>query len=178
MLDNLRSLSRTTKNLRKALLISLLALTFLTACEPDTAIYITMKEEMPPQFSFSGPWWAVDFRVAEMPPKETYSREKPLVNPKTLWKISTTNGLLRAKNWPEVTYGVVPEGFVQKTPARGSPPPLVEGKIYAAQALDTSESGGSCFFMIRDGKPVVASESDLFKEKPAANGNKQSPTPK
>lgn len=34
-----------------------------------------------------------------------------------------------------------------------------------ALALDTSETGGACYFLIKNGKPIEASESDLFNEK-------------
>lgn len=143
------------------LVLALLVL-FLIACEPDkpdTAIDITMDENMPPTFSFSGPWWAVDFEVSEVPPNVPINT---LVKVKTIWKTSVPT-LLRAKNWPEVTYGVVPEGFTQKIPAHGKPPNLVEGKIYVAQALDTSRSGGACYFIIRNGKPVNPPMSELFR---------------
>jgi hypothetical protein len=154
------SASVRTANWSKTLLIFPLVLAFLIACDPDTAIYVTVDNKMPPTFSFSGKWWAVDFKVAELPPN---SQKDTLVKVKTLWQISYPKGILRAKRWPKVTYGLVPEGFVQKIPARGSPPALVEGKIYVAQALDTSESGGSCFFLIKDGKPIEATEADYAK---------------
>jgi len=150
-------------NVCKALLIILLAVTAFVSCEPDTAIDVTIDDKMPPTFSFAGPWWAVNFKVAELPPN---TPKDTIVKVKTLWQISYTKGLLRAKQWPKITYGVIADGFVQKIPARGSPPPLVEGKMYVAQALDTSESGGSCFFLIKDGKPVEGTDADYAKPTP------------
>src|SRR6267143_333304 len=83
------------------LLLALFVLS-LIACEPDkpdTAIDIAMDEKMPPTFSFSGPWWAVDFEVSEVPPNVPINT---LVKVKTIWKTSIPT-LLRAKNWPKVT---------------------------------------------------------------------------
>ena len=163
---------RTIIRLLKFSLTAAILLSVLSACEPDTAIYVTVDDNMPPTFSFSGKWWAVDFLVAELPPKGSYSQTNPVAKYKTLWKVSTPS-LLRAKNWPQVTYGVVPEGFSQKVPAHGKPPDLVEGKIYVALALDTSETGGAYYFQIKNGKPVQVAESELFDGETATNKNNQ-----
>ncbi len=145
------------------MLVPALLVLSLIACgpdKPDTAIDITVDEKIPPTFSFSGPWWAVDFEVAEVPPNVPINT---LAKVKTIWKTSVPT-LLRAKNWPKVTYGAVPEGFRQKIPAHVKPPNLVERKIYVAQALDTSRSGGACYFIIQNSKTVSPPASELFKE--------------
>jgi len=134
----------------------MLLLMSMIACEPETTIYITVDNKMPPSFSLSGPWWAVDFEIVELPRKETMSRDKnAFIGGNPVWKISATPHGGRVRDWPKVTYGIIPEGFVQRIPAEGSAPNLIEGKLYAAEALDTSGPQGICYFEIRGGKPVI-----------------------
>ena len=136
----------------------------LIACDkPDTAIDVAVDEKTPPTFSFFGPWWAIDFEVIELgkvdpTPENQYSSDQ-----KTIWKIALQTGM-RIKAWPKVTYGVIPEGFSQLIPSNGKPPPLVEGKRYAAQALDTSKAGGAIYFVIRNGTLTSAPEASLLKD--------------
>ena len=59
---------------------------------------------------------------------------------------------------PPITYGRLPQGFIQKIPASGKPPLLVEGKMYSAGGPAANANGGFVLFAIRDGKAVVVEE--------------------
>ncbi len=54
-----------------------------------------------------------------------------------------------------ITYGKVPEGFVQWIPKNGAPAPLFEGGLFHFQ-LRTKSSGGAVgiFFTLREGKII------------------------
>ena len=83
-----------------------------------------------------------------------------------IWLITLGyNNGRKAKDWPRITYGSIPEGFVQQIPNVGtSPAQLIEGKIYVAQALDNALNGGACYFVIRNGKSVTVSPSEVLQE--------------
>jgi hypothetical protein len=119
-------------NLGKLLfIVMLIALTLMACDEPHTSINVSMDTKVPPTFSFSGPWWAIDFEVIELSKEEPSPENNYSTNDKIVWKISLPEGR-RVKSWPNVTYGVIPEGFSQRVPNEGEPPRLVEGKTYAA----------------------------------------------
>ncbi len=137
----------------------------MIACEPETTIYITMDQKMPPSFSLSGPWWAVDFEIVELLLRDALRGSKDgFVETNPIWKISATPHGGRVRDWPNVTYGMVPEGFVQRIPTQGKAPSLIEGKLYAAEALDTSGPEGICYFEIRDGKPVTIPPENIGRK--------------
>jgi hypothetical protein len=149
---------------RLAIILSTVAALTLIACDkPDTAIDVAMDENIPPTFSFSGPWWAIDFEVIELGKIDPTPATQYRTDQKTIWKITLKSGM-RVKAWPNVTYGVLPKGFSQLIPSDGKPPALVEGKRYAAQALDTSRAGGAIYFVIRNGKLATAPEAILLKD--------------
>ena len=114
----------------------------------------------PPQFSFSSGRFAeccttlTFLGVYEVPPENIEAawsqRPKDDVVLWQIWPAPTTNN--EANALPTVTYGSVPPGFVQKVPTSGSPPPLVEGKVYevGGPAVDVPHS--YIRFIIRNGK--------------------------
>jgi hypothetical protein len=57
-------------------------------------------------------------------------------------------------NLPDFTYGKVPEGWRQSVPESGSPPLLVEGKMYEAGGNFHSGQEARLRFNIRHGKAV------------------------
>jgi hypothetical protein len=134
---------------RLAIILSTaIALTLIACDKPDTAIDLAMDRNIPPTFSFSGPWWAIDFEVIELRKVEPTANNQYRSDQKTIWKISLQTGM-RVKDWPQVTYGLIPKGFSQVIPSDGKAPMLVEGKTYAARALDTSGAGGAIYFVIQ-----------------------------
>ncbi len=109
----------------------------LGACEVDTRVSIS-EPKSPPTFRLSGSGELGEFIVvgpfASIEDLESY---KPDVH--AIWKIRPLRyGKLSVESVPPITYGVVPLGFMQDTPASGSPPPLEEGKIYKVTAPSTN----------------------------------------
>lgn len=81
-----------------------------------------------------------------------------LMAPKVYWEIASSSGRPVNDIGP-VTYGRVPEGFVQIQPQNGVPPPdLVEKHLYNITLAVDGGNGVNNFFAIRDGR--IVSESD------------------
>jgi hypothetical protein len=140
--------------------LSALALTMIVvSCEEDKRIQLHLLERTPTSFSVSGKWWAVDLTVVELrgnePPADLWSPKG-----ETIWKISAPKRIW-ATDWPVITYGEIPDGFLQTVPLRGRPHELAEGPIYAAQIHDSSGAGGAFYFAIRGGKTVNVTDEVL-----------------
>jgi hypothetical protein len=134
--------------------------------EPETAIHVKMDGAIPPSFSFSGPWWASEFKVLEMPPRERNQfRGHDFAKDKMMWSIIDPDPPPKASQWPRITYGVIPERFRQEVPASGKPEQLLEGKIYSAQAVDNIGNGGLIYFTIRDGRATELKPSEVFYDR-------------
>ena len=70
-----------------------------------------------------------------------------------LWQIWPGAGTNSSANaLPTITYGVVPAGFIQKVPANGPPPALVEGKVYEVGGPAVEVPHSYVRFVIRNGK--------------------------
>ena len=121
-------------------------------CERATSVAVNGKN--PPTFKFSGTGEIqriVLFPVTaegKVPPKGA-----------ELWVLHA-DGRTKASECPPVTYGVVPDGFTQEVPTKGSPPSLQESKIYAFGAITTEARGGDVWFTIRDGSTVAVPKTD------------------
>ena len=96
---------------------------------------ISMTEANPPVFSFSAGSMAeccehlAFLAVWEVRPLESINAGQG----KVIWEIWPQSGTDNsATGLPQITYGKVPPGFVQKIPEVGPPPPLAEGKVYEA----------------------------------------------
>jgi hypothetical protein len=99
----------------------------------------------PPTFKLDGSGRLVFFGVYEP------NRDKD--GPKH-WEIRPVDeNLISAL--PEISYGVVPGGFIQTIPATGAPPPIEEGKFYQAGGPAFDADGGWMEFTIQNGKTVV-----------------------
>jgi hypothetical protein len=131
-----------------ALAVTLVLFGALVACERDMTIAVT-RDSNPPTFRLSGSGRLFFFTVYEA------SRDRPSsIDDAVLWKIQPTQKDLISK-LPEITYGVVPPGFAQTEPKTGTPPPLVEGKLYEAGGPALEANGGGIRFTIKDGKVIV-----------------------
>jgi hypothetical protein len=120
----------------------------LSACERDMTISVRNESNVP-SFKLSGSGRLVFFTVFEVP------RDRPpSINDPKLWEIRP-NGENRISALPEITYGVVPPGFHQTIPTTGSPPPLVEGRLYQAGGPAAEANGGSIRFTFSEGKVLV-----------------------
>lgn len=119
-------------------LLLLLVLTCsLSACEIDTRVYISDSKN-PPTFKLSGSGELGEFIVVgPFTSVEDLDSYRPDVH--AIWKIGPLRyGKLSVGSVPPITYGVVPNGFTQDTPASGSPPPLEDGKFYSVTAPSTN----------------------------------------
>lgn len=143
------------------LVFLLAALVLLTACEIDMTVAVDGQN--PPTFKLSGSGNLHFFLVSEVAPQNL--RRPPIERNSdkdtVLWEIRPNNLSFedkRIRKLPPITYGKVPQGFTQKIPVRGEPPPLVEGRMYSAGGPAANANGGFVLFTIRDGKAVVLDE--------------------
>ena len=117
-------------------------------CERDMTISVR-NDSNPPVFKLYGSGRLIFFKVSE----PLRGQPSPIDHP-AMWEIRPTDENLISK-LPEITYGVVPPGFTQKVPNSGTPPPLVEGRLYEAGGPAFDANGGSIRFVIKDGRAVV-----------------------
>jgi hypothetical protein len=129
------------------LIFSLLTLVVHTGCERDTRIKIDGKN--PPTFTLSGSGNLVFLSLGEVHD----NKPSPLGAPE-FWKIRPNDSNNKISRLPSITYGIVPEGFIQVLPESGAPPPLIEGKVYDFGGPADNANGGSIWFSIQGGKSV------------------------
>jgi hypothetical protein len=128
------------------LFLSLLILVAAIGCERDLRIKIDGKN--PPTFTLSGSGNLVFLSLGEV-----HNSKPPPLGAPDLWKIRP-NGNNKISKLPNITYGIIPNGFTQVIPASGAPPPLIEGKVYDFGGPADNANGGSIWFTIQDGKAV------------------------
>lgn len=142
------------------LLLSLMICFAIAACDSD--IHLSINETVPPTFTFERNHSEVNyldfFLVQEISPENLtvpYSEQNSEKNHVVwqIWPKGTAEGTL--SSLPPITYGKVPSGFTQKMPSEGSPPALVEGKVYEAGGPPIVMSKGIVRFKILNGKAVV-----------------------
>ena len=123
------------------------------AYHQERLLYITVENARPPAFSVSGQARPVSFEIVELPKTKPLRKTDPFsFKGKTIWKISAPTRMTTA-SWPVVTYGSVPNGFLQTALNQGSAPKLTQDKLYVAQFIDGTESA-SLFFEVRKGKLI------------------------
>ena len=136
----------------------------LLACERDTRVSIDGK--VPPAFHMTGSGELVFLVVTEISPdnQKLAPAQRDSRKDTVLWKISPDNLSAKEKainRLPSITYGVIPKGFVQTKPENGTPPSLMEGKVYEAGGPSTNAHGGFVWFSIRNGKSVQVEEPSV-----------------
>jgi hypothetical protein len=145
--------------IRTVLLIAGLGL--MAACEIDMSVAVDGKN--PPTFKLSGSGNLHFFIISEVAP-ENLKRlpiERNSDKDTVLWEIWPNNlSFEQTRIWklPAITYGKIPQGFIQKIPVNGEPPSLVEGKMYSAGGPAANANGGFVLFTIRNGETVVIDE--------------------
>src|SRR6185369_17974179 len=134
------------------LLILFATLTLISFAVGCNSLRISINETNPPVFRFSAGQLAECCRhlafltVSEIPDRQSDA------NAKIIWEIRPVSGTDNsAEGLPQITYGQVPPGFVQKIPTVGPPPPLQEGKIYEASGPPVEVPEAYVRFVIRDG---------------------------
>jgi hypothetical protein len=151
-----------------------LAVLSVLAVSCNQPLSIKVSESIPPTFSFhASPFTHYKhltfFIVIEVAPENeklpAYS--DTAVEDKTVWWIFPNEAAHGDyKNLPTITYGTVPTGWNQRVPARGGPPPLIEGKIYQAGGPQIEVPWAVMRFTIRHGKVVrLPFYEDEFEEK-------------
>jgi len=145
--------SRISVLLLKAIILA--SLLCSAACEIDTSISI--NENVPPTFSFSGSGYMTFFIVKEIAPENqnVSDVEQNSDRNNVIWWIWPNQEVDKpmSKLLP-ITYGEIPEGWNQREPKNGNPPNLIEGKVYEAGCVAASANGDYIRFIVRNGKAV------------------------
>jgi hypothetical protein len=113
---------------------------------------IKIDGKNPPTFTLSGSGNLVFLSLGEV-----RDNKPPPLGAPDLWKIrpGVNNKISKL---PSITYGIVPDGFIQVVPASGAPAPLMEGKVYEFGGPADSAGGGSIWFTIQGGKSMEVSQ--------------------
>ncbi len=137
--------------------------TMLSACEDiPPSIIAVMNNTNPPSFTFNGEGYFEDLLILEVPPENLdqdnsrHDFNKDIV----IWQIRKMGQRIKPKECPRISYGIVPSGFVQEIPDKGSPPTLSEGKIYVAVPRG-SVPRKIVIFTVRNGKVVELPDNFL-----------------
>lgn len=133
---------------------------WLTGCQRHASMVI---ETGPPlRFVMSGPGKVTSFQVSGPDLERESNRQREgdrLMLLKVYWELAPIAA--EGRGFDEngaITYGQVPEGFVQVQPQNGTPPPLVERHLYNVRFSVNDGDGINRFFVIRDGKIVAEGE--------------------
>jgi hypothetical protein len=121
------------------------------ACgEPN--VIIDVDDHVPPNFNFKGNGSIPFFVVSELPPE--FRSPEDMKSAKVIWEVRPKDYAHARVPFGPITYGLVPEGFNQITPAEGAPKPLEEGKIYQAGGPPIEMRSGYLRFRVLNGKIV------------------------
>jgi hypothetical protein len=123
------------------LLLSTLLLMTLVGCEPH--VVITLDEKVPATFKFTGSGTLPFFLVMDLGDEKSTEMSEVV-----LWKVAPNSAEAGTVPLGPITYGVVPEGWTQTVPAQGSPPALVEGRVYHAGGPEIEMPEGVVKFKI------------------------------
>jgi hypothetical protein len=156
---------KTNNTLRRFVLVGLTSYVFVTAiwltgCGRDTHLVIEMGT--PLRFVVSGPGTLDHFQVSgpdlDREPHPQGDGERLMLS-KAYWELAPSKTTSRSLDQiGPITYGKVPDGFVQLQPVSGVPPSLVEGHLYNVTFTVNNDHGINSFFAIRDGKIVAEGE--------------------
>jgi len=113
----------------------------MASCKTSTSLKMT--DTYPPTFTFHrGLFTEVNsfplFIVEEIHPDNLsvgFLQQRYAKN-KTVWKIVPDPKVPHAPELdklPPITYGTIPNGFIQETPSTSTPPPFEPGKVYEAR---------------------------------------------
>ena len=123
----------------------------------EVATRVSTDGENPPTFTITGTGAISFLRVVEAPAPGEGFLEAPVI-----WEIRPLSELrgIPASKLPQITYGVVPNGFRQTQPQVGSPPSLLEGKTYDVWLPTYNANGGGLWFRILGGRCVPLENRD------------------
>jgi hypothetical protein len=131
-------------------LILIFVVIFFQSCEDHTKL--TIEGGNPPSFVLSGSGDLISIRVRG-PHKQ---REGDGEAASLYWEIKYENidAARPVEDIGRIVYGKIPNGYIQKLPENGAPPPLKEGERYNIRVSTLDANGADKFFEIIDGKPV------------------------
>jgi hypothetical protein len=136
----------------KRLVLVICLVASLAGCE--RALKVTLDGKNPPTFRFDSSGelsWVFLYQVT---PDGKVPNEGS-----AFWKLVPERVIVASES-PPITYGIVPNGFAQEVPSKGSPPPLEEGKVYGFGAVTRNAPRGDVWFTIRNGKSVTVPKTD------------------
>lgn len=111
---------------------------------------VSIDGNVPPTFKVKTDGTLYFVRIVKYPAPES----EIVPSEAGLWQIELAKNTI-VYYYPEITYGVVPKGFIQKIPKDGSaPPPLKEGEEYVFFAPTPANIKG-VRFKIENGKSVI-----------------------
>ena len=156
---------RTNNKLRRFVSVGLSSCVFVTAmwltgCGRDT--HLVIEVGTPLRFIVSGPGALNHLQVTgpdlEREPNRHGDGERLMLS-RIYWEVAPSEGTVRSLDEiGPITYGKVPDGFVQVQPPSGAPPPLVERDLYNVRVSVNDDLGINRFFAIRDGRIVAEGE--------------------
>jgi hypothetical protein len=119
----------------------------------ETRVEIDRKN--PPTFTFSGNGQVSAVVVTDVSANDLSGFDLKRI----MWEIVPT-GQTNPSRFPKITYGMVPAGFVQRTPASGAPRPLEEEKPYRVTAPTAGAESRKLIFLIRHGQALHVTMAD------------------
>ena len=126
-------------------LLFLVIVLSMMACEPE--LRARVKGGTVPVFRFSGDDTMDHFFIC--PEGEEGKRNER----NALWLIAPDSQ--HKKSWPiDITYGVVPEGFIQSIPKNDEPPPQLESDKKYTYHFVRGFGGGGGGFKIHEGRAI------------------------
>lgn len=126
-------------------------LCLITACERDTRV--KMLKELPPQFELFGSGKLEMIRVHGQKVRNSEGERSFII-----WEIQPKAGRFQG-TWVEnlgvITYGKVPDGYIQIYPEKGETlPELIEGQQYHVFFDTVGANGANIYFEIKQGKLI------------------------
>jgi hypothetical protein len=143
----------TTKNGKLSALVLLVFGSFPIGCERSTQVRV--EGGTAAVFVLSGTGRLGNFSVYSQEGRE--KADSPFDDSLALWEIKPIAGDLHGipvEELDRITYGVVPPGYVQVRPPRGSPVPLSEGQKYFYEAVTTGAPWASGYIEIKNSRAV------------------------
>ena len=137
------------------LIVLFCATSSVSGCQWERSTQVRVDGAVRPSFHLSGSGELASFAIYS--PDYITKAQVPFDENFVLWELEPSEGHLKGAHVGEIrdiTYGVVPEGYVQVRPQIGSPPPLTEGQRYFYRAETVDAPWGSGFFEMRNSRAV------------------------
>ncbi len=125
-----------------------------SSCQPSET-QLEIDRNNPPTFTLSGSGQVSAIVVTDVSANDLSGFDPERI----MWEIAPISET-KPSRFPKITYGVVPPGFVQRTPASGAPRPLDEEKPYRVTAPTSGAESRKLFFLIRHGQALHVTMAD------------------